>query len=312
MRTLRVICLLAVTALSGIAGAAAAPQRSQPAIPATWAFQPRRAVTPPASGEGMGSPVDAFLNRRLRAAGLTPAPRADRATLIRRATYDLTGLPPTPEEVRAFQRDRRPHAFGRLIERLLASPRYGEQWGRHWLDVVRYADTGGFSNDFERPNAWRYRDYVIRSFNADKPFDRFIREQIAGDEIAPADPEARIAVGYLRMGPWEHTGMSVAAVTRQHFLDDITNAVGTAFLALPLRCARCHDHKFDPIPTRDYYRLQAVFATTRFEESETPFLKSENTAGFAERRKELERRIVLNEQRLRQSSKSTIRPCSAS
>ena len=148
----------------------------------------------------------------------------------------------------------------RLIDRLLADPRYGEQQARHWLDVVRYADTSGFSNDVERPNAWRYRDYVIRSFNSDKPYDRFVTEQLAGDELDPNDPEMLIAVGFLRMGPWEHTQMTVAAVTRQQFLDDVTHNVGVSLLGQGLRCASCHDHKFDPIPTRDYYRLQAIFA----------------------------------------------------
>ena len=140
------------------------------------------------------------------------------------------------------------------------------------MDVVRYADTGGFANDFLRPNAWRYRDYVIRSFNSDKPYDRFVREQIAGDEITPRTSENLVAVGFLRMGPWEHTGMSVARVTRQFFLDDVTNSVGQVFLGHVLRCARCHDHKFDPVPTRDYYSIQAVFAETRFAEVDAPFL----------------------------------------
>jgi hypothetical protein len=194
-------------------------------------------------------------------------------------TFDLTGLPPTLDETRAFVEDRDANAFDKVVDRLLASPRYAEQQARHWLDVTRYADTAGFSNDFERPNAWRYRDYVVRAFQNDKPFDRFTLEQIAGDELAPADPEALIAVGYLRMGPWEHTGMTVAAVTRQQWLDDVTNAVGVTFLAQPLRCAACHDHKFDPIPTRDYYRIQAAFATTFFAERAQPFLPSENLTG---------------------------------
>ena len=145
-----------------------------------------------------------------------------------------------------------------LIDRLLTSRHYGEQQARHWLDVVRYADTTGFSNDVERPNAWRYRDYVIRSFNSDKPYDRFVTEQLAGDELNPKDPEMLVAVGFLRMGPWEHTSMTVAAVTRQQFLDDVTHNVGVTLLGQGLRCASCHDHKFDPIPTRDYYRLQAI------------------------------------------------------
>ena len=165
----------------------------------------------------------------------------------------------------------KPGAYGRLLNRLLASTHYGEQWGRHWLDVVRYADSGGFANDFERPNAWRYRDYVIRAFNSDKPYDQFVHEQIAGDELDAKNVENLIAVGFLRMGPWEQTGMSVAAVTRQFFLDDVTDSVGQVFLGHALQCARCHDHKFDPLPTRDYYSMQAVFANTQFAEVNAAF-----------------------------------------
>ena len=146
--------------------------------------------------------------------------------------------------------------------------------------MARYADTAGLRQRLRAPNAWRYRDYVIRSFNQDKPYDRFVSEQIAGDEIDPDDPEMLVATGFLRMGPWEQTGMSVAKVTRQRFLDDITDTVGQVFLAHPLQCARCHDHKFDPIPTRDYYSIQAVFATTQFAERAAPFLDAENTTGF--------------------------------
>ena len=251
---------------------------------ALWAFKPRRDVRVPweaLGGDSTGrDPIDAFVARKLAEADVRPTGRADSLTLIRRATYDLTGLPPTPTDVQAFLEDESPDAFENVIERLLASPRYGEQWARHWLDVVRYADTGGGSNDFERPNAWRYRDYVIRAFNEDKPFDQFIREQVAGDEIDPGDPEMLVAAGFLRMGPWEHTSMSVAAETRQLYLDDVTNGVGEAFLSLPLRCASCHDHKFDPIPTRDYYRVQAAFAPVQFAEREAAFLPQENLGGF--------------------------------
>jgi len=238
-----------------------------------WAFLPLADPTPP---DRDAHPIDAFLAARLQEAGLPPAPPADKRTLIRRATFDLTGLPPTPEEIEAFLHDEAPDAFHRLIDRLLSSPHYGEQWARHWLDVVRYADSGGFSNDYIRPNAWRYRDYVIRSFNEDKPYDRFLAEQVAGDELDPKDPEMRVAVGFLRMGPWEHTGMSVAAETRQLFLDDVTNSLGETFLSIPLSCAKCHDHKYDPIPTRDYYRVQAVFSTIQLAERPAAFLPEEN------------------------------------
>lgn len=242
-----------------------------------WAFQPLRKPQAPAGR----SAIDGFVNAKLAGKGLKAAPAADKRTLIRRVTFDLTGLPPTPDEIDSFLKDPRADAYARLVDRLLASPRYGERWGRHWLDVVRYADTNGYSNDFERPNAWRYRDYVIRSFNDDKPYDRFVREQIAGDEIDAKNPESIIATGFLRAGPWEHTGMSVEAVTRQMFLDDVTNAVGVTFLGLTVGCAKCHDHKFDPIPTKEYYQLQSIFATTEFARPELPFLPRENTADLA-------------------------------
>jgi hypothetical protein len=251
----------------------------------TWAFRPVSEAAPPNEGidaKMVQTPVDAFILRRLAQQDLRPARRAGRRTLIRRATIDLTGLPPTPGDVEAFANDPAPNneAYKEVVERLLASPRYGERSARHWLDVVRYADTAGYSNDFERPNAWRYRDYVIRAFNADKPYDRFILEQTAGDELFPADPDAIIATGFLRAGPWEHTSMAVAAVTRQMWLDDVTHSTATAFLGLTLGCARCHDHKFDPIPTKDYYRVQAVFATTAFARRPLPFLPAERQDNF--------------------------------
>jgi len=247
-----------------------------------WAYQPVKKPTPTAN---QGNPIDAFIAAKMPA-GLTAAPAADRVTLIRRATFDLLGLPPKPEEVEAFVKDARPdaEAFAAVIERLLDSPHYGERMAQHWLDVTRYADSSGFSNDFERGNAWRYRDYVVRSFNADKRYDQFVREQIAGDEIEPGNPEMIVAAGFLRMGPWELTGMEVAKIARQRFLDDVSNSVGETFLAHSLQCARCHDHKFDPIPTRDYYSLQAVFATTQIAERPAPFSPAENTKGFEEKK----------------------------
>jgi hypothetical protein len=239
-----------------------------------WAFQPLKKT-----GFRHAS-IDEFVLTRLAEQGLEPAPLADKRTQIRRVTYDLTGLSPTAEETNAFMRDTSPEAYARLVDRLLVSPRYGERWGRHWLDVVRFADTDGYSNDFERPNAWRYRDYVIRSFNHDKPYNRFIVEQIAGDELDSSDPEMLIATGFLRMGPWEHTAMAVAAVTRQQWLDDVTHSTAATFLGLTAGCARCHDHKFDPIPTKDYYSLQAVFASTYFDQRAADFLTSENRSNF--------------------------------
>lgn len=259
-----------------------------------WAYQPViRPDLPPVVGDQILHPIDTFIQARLEKNGIEPAPLAGRRMLIRRATFNLLGLPPTPEEVGAFVTDPRPDAiaYEQLIDRLLASPHYGEQWGRHWLDVARYADSAGFANDYERPNAWRYRDYVIRAFNRDKPYDQFIREQIAGDEINPKDPEMLIATGFLRMGPWEQTGMSVAKITRQQFLDDVTDIVGQVFLSHPLQCARCHDHKFDPIPTRDYYSIQAIFATTQFADRDAAFLPLENQNGFEQEKKYLQQRI---------------------
>jgi len=245
-----------------------------------WAFKPVMATEPP--GHPETHPVDAFIEEKLRAAKVRAADRADPRTLIRRATADLTGLLPTPTEVYHFLQahDENPdEAWTTLIDRLLASPHYGERWGQHWLDVARYADTGGFSNDFERSNAWRYRDYVIRSFNEDKPYDQFMKEQIAGDELEPDNPEMRVATGFLRMGPWG-TAMVPQPVARQMFLDDVVDNVGQAFLSTPMSCCKCHDHKFDPIPTRDYYGLYATFATTQPAERDAAFLESENKIGF--------------------------------
>jgi len=250
-----------------------------------WAFQPL--TQPDIPDLDWDNPIDAFIHQKLQQERIKPASRSDKRTLIRRATFDLTGLPPTPQEVADFLADDSENAWEKLIDRLLVSPQYGEQWGRHWLDVARYADSDGFSNDFARPHAWRYRDYVIRSFNEDKPYDEFVREQIAGDEIDLNDTENLVATGFLRMGPWEHTSMSVATETRQLFLDDVTNSVGETFMATPLRCARCHDHKFDPIPTRDYYRIQAVFATTQFADRSAAFHPEENRSYMEEEKKRI-------------------------
>ncbi|MCF7788160.1 MAG: PSD1 and planctomycete cytochrome C domain-containing protein [Prosthecobacter sp.] len=254
-----------------------------------WAYQP---VKKPATKSP--NPIDELIAMHMPDS-MHPAPAADARTFIRRATFDLTGLPPTPEETAAFEKEfiqDQASSIQQLVNRLLTSPHYGERMARHWLDVTRYADSSGFANDYERGNAWRYRDYVVRSFNADKPYDQFIKEQIAGDEMLKSDAgtpartspnsELLIATGFLRMGPWELTGMEVAKVARQRFLDDVTNSVGETFLAHSLQCARCHDHKFDPVPTHDYYSMQACFSTTQLAERPAPFLPSENTAGFDE------------------------------
>ncbi|HVW02321.1 MAG TPA: DUF1553 domain-containing protein [Planctomycetaceae bacterium] len=208
--------------------------------------------------EWVKNPIDAFILARLEAKGLQPNPPAEKAALIRRAYYDLTGLPPTPEEVAQFVADSDPQAYEKLIDKLLESPRYGERWGRHWLDAVRYADTNSFERDGVKPHAWRYRDYVIRSFNADKPYDQFIREQLAGDEAADPTPDELVATGYYRLGLWDDEPAD-RLLAKFDTLDDIVATTGQVFLGLTVNCARCHDHKIDPIPQKDYYGLVAFF-----------------------------------------------------
>ncbi len=222
-----------------------------------WSFQP--VGTPPVPAPARGNPVDAFVSARMAERGLAHGPRSDKVTLIRRATFDLHGIPPTPEAVDTFLADTSPDAFARLVDRLLSSPRYGERWARHWLDLARYAESEGFKADETRPNAWRYRDYVIDSLNADKPYDRFVQEQIAGDELWPESPEARIATGFNRHYP-DESNAAILMQRRQEVLLDITDTVGSVFMGLTYGCAKCHDHKFDPILQADYYRLQAFFS----------------------------------------------------
>jgi hypothetical protein len=226
-----------------------------------WAYRPiKRPILPRVRNSAwLGSPIDAFLLTKLEAKGLTPAPAADRVALIRRACYDLTGLPPTPEEVDAFVGDSRPDAYERLIDRLLASPAYGEKWGRHWLDLVRYADTHGYERDAAKPFAWRYRDYVINAFNADKPYDHFLTEQLAGDEMHNPTTESLIATGYYRLGLWDDEPADPLQL-RYDVLDGIVSTTAQVALGMTVGCARCHDHKKDPIPQRDYYRLLAFFS----------------------------------------------------
>ncbi len=232
-----------------------------------WAFQKvvKPTVPTPANSAWVKNDVDAFILARLEEKHLAPAPPADRVTLLRRATLDLTGLVPTPEEVQAFTSDTSPDAYAKVVDRLLASPRYGERWARHWLDLARYADSEGFKSDETRPNIWRYRDYVIDSLNHDKPYDRFMKEQIAGDELYPNDPAALIATGFNRHFPDESNARNLMQ-RRQELLDDITDTVSATFIGMTFGCARCHDHKFDPILHKDYYRLQAFFANTRIED----------------------------------------------
>jgi hypothetical protein len=224
-----------------------------------WSFRPLKKSEP-------GS-IDQFIGDRLKANSLTPSKQADRRTLARRVFYDLHGLPPTPEEMAAFVDDPEPDAYERLVDRLLDSPRYGERWARHWLDIVHYGDSHGYDKDKPRPNAWPYRDYIIRALNEDKPYSQFIQEQIAGDVLFPGDPRAFAATGFLAAGPWDFVGHQELREgtadkenTRLLDRDDVVATTISTFTSLTAHCARCHNHKFDPIPQTDYYGLQAVFA----------------------------------------------------
>lgn len=235
-----------------------------------WSFRPLRRPAVPDVGLAqwpVANPIDAFILAKLKDKRLSPSPQADRRTLLRRLYFDLIGLPPTPEEVEDFLRDDAPDAYEKRVDRLLASPHYGERWARHWLDVVHFGETHGYDKDQPRPNAWPYRDYVIRSFNADKPYARFVQEQIAGDVLFPGTVDGIEALGFLAAGPWDLIGHVElpetkidGKVARHLDRDDfVSNTIGT-FLALTVHCAQCHNHKFDPITQEDYYRLQAVFA----------------------------------------------------
>jgi hypothetical protein len=230
-----------------------------------WAFQPlRRIEIPKAAFVNVQSPIDRFILARLQTNHLGLSPRATREQLIRRVSFDLIGLPPTIQEVDAFLRDKTPQAYPKLIDRLLASPHYGERWGRHWLDLARFAESDGFEHDAARPYAWRYRDYVVRSFNQDKPYDQFIREQIAGDELFPNNPDALIATGFNLLGP-DMVDSADQTQRRHNTLNDMTDTTALVFLGQTLGCARCHNHKSEPFSQRDYYQLQAFFTPAKFE-----------------------------------------------
>jgi hypothetical protein len=251
------------SASSASATTAAGEPRWTDAQRSHWSFVPPvRPEVPQVKNAGrVRNPVDAFILRELEAVGLAPAPEADRPTLIRRLRFDLTGLPPTPEEVDAFVNDARSDAYERLVDRLLDSDQYGERWARVWLDLARFAESDGFKSDKTRPFAWRYRDWVIRALNADLPYDRFVRLQLAGDEVAPGDPEAFLATGFNRNWPLEDNN-KVPGLNRQLMLEDMTDTTSSVFLGMTMGCARCHDHKYDPISQKDYYRFQALFAAS--------------------------------------------------
>ncbi|MHC5005280.1 MAG: DUF1549 domain-containing protein, partial [Planctomycetota bacterium] len=252
--------LLALAVVPG--GATTGPEEdgAQPVRESWWSYRPlgRPEVPPVRDGAWVRTPIDAFILAGLEEAGLAPAPPADRIALIRRATYDLTGLPPTPEEVDAFLSDEAPGAWERLVDRLLASPHYGEKWGRHWLDLVRFGETDSYERDRLKPAAWKYRDYVIDSFNADKPYDRFLLEQLAGDELDEVTLETMIATGYYRLGIWDDEPTDVLQAQYDD-LDSVLATTAQVVLGMTVNCARCHEHKADPIPQEDYYRLLAFF-----------------------------------------------------
>ena len=230
-----------------------------------WSFRPLGRIAPPSVGDSSwaDTAVDHFILQELESKGLEPNPAADRRTLIRRAYLNLLGLPPGPEEVDAFVNDSSPDAYEKLIDRLLDSPHYGERWARHWMDIARFGESHGFEQDYDRPYAYHYRDFLIRAFNDDMPYDRFVRWQLAGDELAPDDPQAMIATGFLGAGPFP-TQITEAEFESARYdeLDDMIGTMGTAMLGLTVGCARCHDHKYDPIPNHDYYRLASVFGRT--------------------------------------------------
>jgi Protein of unknown function (DUF1549) len=225
-----------------------------------WAFQPvRRPEIPAVSGSlELHNPIDRFVLARMEAERIEPVGATDRRTLIRRLFLDLIGLPPKPEEVRAFLEDRSPDAVAKVVDGLLARPQYGERWARHWLDVVRYAETNGYERDGAKPEAWRYRDYVIDALNRDMPYNQFLLEQLAGDELVDSSARAQIATTFLRLGTWDDEPPE-PMVDRYDQLDDVLGTTATALLGITLRCARCHDHKFEPFTQVDYYRMLAVF-----------------------------------------------------
>ena len=256
-----------------------------------WSFKkPIRPPVPTAASPWVKTPIDAFILSALRSKGLSPSPRLAREQLLRRVTLDLTGLPPTVEERSRFLSDTAPKAYENLVDRLMAAPEYGERWATKWLDVARYADTNGYELDAERPHSWRYRDYVVAAFNNGKPYDRFILEQIAGDELFPGNQEALIATGFHRAGPIHLvSGNLDVEMERQEVLNEMTNGLSAAFLGLTAGCARCHNHKFDPIPQSDYYRLQATLAATDFKD--LPLLDDQTVKAYEAAKKAYEAKL---------------------
>ncbi|HMC58270.1 MAG TPA: DUF1549 domain-containing protein, partial [Candidatus Solibacter sp.] len=271
-----------------------------------WAFQkPVRAAVPdmapdmaPEAGRGLPNPIDRFLGKARLEKGLKPAPRADRVTQLRRAYMDLIGLPPTPAQTAEFLADAAPDSWENLIDKLLASPHYGERWGRHWLDVARYADSNGFEHDYDRPNAWRYRDYVIRAFNQDTPYNTFLAEQIAGDELDHVTGDSMIATGFLRSYAKVGYREKDNPQFRFEYLDDMIGTIGRGVLGLTVNCARCHNHKFDPISQKDYYRMQA--SLFGYVETDYPLAPKEQVEAYARKTAELDAKIAPLRQKVRE------------
>jgi hypothetical protein len=283
--------IIAAAALTAGAAALGGDNDSR-AAPDWWSLQPvvRPQMPSVKSSAWITNPIDAFVLAKLEAKGLTPAPPADRRTLIRRLSFDLVGLPPTPQEVEAFVTDRSPDAYDKLVNRLLESPHYGERWARHWLDVIRFGESQGFERDKLRANSWPFRDWVIKALNDDMPYDEFVRLQIAGDVLRPDDPLAVAATGFLVAGPYDEVGQTqqseaMKAVVRQDEMEDIVGVTGQTFLGLTVHCARCHDHKFDPITQVDYYRMVAALGGVRHGERATA--SEAARAGVRKRRNEL-------------------------
>jgi hypothetical protein len=259
----RTVCSLFVIGLGLVLGVSSLAYAADETY---WAFRSVSRPDPPSlkakDAAPIRNPIDSFIAQGLEENGIKPAPEADRRTLIRRVTFDLIGLPPTPEEIDAFLQDDRPDAYERVIDRLLASPHYGERWGRHWLDLVRYGETHGYERDDPKPDAWKYRDWVVRALNRDTPYDQFVTAQLAGDEMPGASADSKIATGMLRVGLVDDEPAD-PVMDRFDQLDDLVKTVGTTMLGLTVHCARCHDHKFDPITQKDYYKLLSFFTPAR-------------------------------------------------
>ncbi|MBM3837572.1 MAG: DUF1549 domain-containing protein [Verrucomicrobia bacterium] len=258
--------LVASADLTVSAGSSSADRTSEPrSRNQSWALRKLTDPQPPAvvRSDWPINALDRFVLPRHEAEGLAPSARADRRTLLRRVTFDLIGLPPTPEELQDFLNDDSPRAYEKVVDRLLVSPHFGERWARHWLDVVRFAESDGFERNTLRPHAWPYRDWVIQAFNDDLPYPEFVRLQLAGDVLKPDDPGAVVATGYLVTGPYDLSGTTAGteamrAATRQDQLEDLVGSLGQTFLGLTIECARCHDHKYDPVPQREYYQIAAA------------------------------------------------------